>query len=121
MPPASSGSGYESSVPHRARRPEDLPTVPFAVVPQQRWAPPPVPAPAAPEPAVNVAAYIALASGLLAMVILPILLGPVAIVAGLIGEAQSRKEGRSGQKPGLIGLLLGIVAVVIMLGRWGRL
>jgi hypothetical protein len=55
------------------------------------------------------------------MVILPILLGPVAIVAGLIGEAQSRKEGRSGQKPGLIGLLLGIVAVVIMLGRWGRL
>lgn len=73
------------------------------------------------RPAVNIAAYVALTCGLLALLILPIVLSPIAIVSGVIGESQSRREGRGGQKAALAGLLLGLIGVLLVLSRMGQL
>jgi len=68
--------------------------------------------PAAP-PGSNTAAIVALTSGIVALFIIPILLGPVAIIAGAVGCG----EGKRSKGVAVAGLLIGIVASVICLAN----
>lgn len=55
----------------------------------------------------NVAAIIALVSGLVGILILPIILGPVALISGVVGHSVARHRG-VGEKMSLAGILLGV-------------
>lgn len=105
----------------------DPPTGPIRVVPPpQYWHPhdpaagcPPVPTP--PRPPTNVAAIVALTAGLLGGLIVPlaIILGPVAIIAGFVGEHQARREGRNLGKVALGGIILGLIVTLALVMRLG--
>ena len=81
--------------------------------PPPQWQPPPPPRP----PAANVAAIIALTCALLGLIILPILLGPVAIVAGVVGEHQARTEARKMQEVSLLAIVIGAIITLIAVNR----
>ncbi len=81
-----------------------------------QWQPPQPPPPPR-QPATNVAAIIALTCAVVGLVVLPILLGPVAIVAGMVGEHQARTEGRKLGKAALGGIVIGAVITLIALDR----
>ena len=68
-------------------------------------------------PATNVAAIIAISCALLGLLVLPILLGPVAIVAGVVGEHQSRTQGRTLGKVALLAIVIGAIIAVIAVDR----
>lgn len=60
------------------------------------------------SPATNVAAIIAISCALIGLLVLPILFGPAAIVAGVIGEHQARTEGRKLMRVSLLAFIIGI-------------
>ena len=84
----------------------DEPSSPYPPVPN-RW----------PPPATNVAAIIAISCALLGLLVLPILLGPVAIVAGVVGEHQARTQGRKLGKVALLALVIGAIITLIAINR----
>jgi hypothetical protein len=90
---------------------------------QARHQPPPgyqpYPQPAATRPATNVAAIISLPCGLLAFLVLPIVLGPAAIITGVVGHTIAIKTDASGGKMSLLGLLLGVIATLVLVARLG--
>jgi len=81
--------------------------------PLPQWAPQQPPRP----PATNVAAIIAISSALIGLVVLPILLGPVAIVAGVVGEHQARTEGRKMAKVSLLAIVIGAIITLIAINH----
>ncbi len=66
-------------------------------------------------PAPNVAAIIALTCALLGLLVLPILLGPAAVVAGIVGHEQARRTGR-GMRVAMGGIVLGLLVLLIAIG-----
>jgi hypothetical protein len=58
-------------------------------------------------------AIVSLMSGLLAFLLLPIVLGPLAVITGAVGMS----AGRSSQKVAMVGLLLGIAATLFYASR----
>jgi hypothetical protein len=89
---------------------------------QQAWhlghmAPPPPPV----KPGPNIAAIISLSSGLLAFLVLPILLGPAAVIAGVVGNTVAVRSKGPGGRMSAAGIVLGLIAVLIFLSRVGGL
>lgn len=84
----------------------------------RRAGPPPVAAAPTQTPArqVNVAAIVAAVSGLLGLLVLPIILGPVAAIAGFVGAAQAPKLGRGGRLASL-GVVLGLIITLVAVQR----
>lgn len=72
------------------------------------------PQPTPPRPSTNVAAIISLSSAILSLLVLPILFGPVALIAGFVGEHQSRTQNFNGQKVALAGIIIGIITTGIV-------
>ena len=73
--------------------------------------------PAATRPSVNVAAYISLGSGLLGLLVLPIVLSSAAIIAGIAGNATAVRSTGPGGRMGMGGILLGGIGLLILLPR----
>ncbi len=86
-------------------RTERIPHVPAAE--------PPRPAKARPER--NVAAIVAIACAAVGLLIVPILLGPAAIIAGAVGANASRAEHMGGQKLSILAVLVGLLEIVHIL------
>lgn len=80
----------------------------------------PVPA-AVQKQSVNVAAIISLACGLLALLVLPILLGPVAVVSGIVGTTIASRTQGPGGRMSAAGIVLGGLATLIVVGSLGAL
>lgn len=79
----------------------------------------PVAAPA--RPAVNAWAIVAASAGALSLLLLPILLCPVAIIAGLVGHHQAHRGTHGQQRLALVGILLGLIGCLIVADRMGAL
>lgn len=75
----------------------------------------------APEPPANIAAIIAVVSGLLGLVVLPILFGPAALIAGFVGEHLARNGGRKLGRVAILGLILGALCTYLAVQRLGGL
>jgi hypothetical protein len=72
-------------------------------------------------PPTNVAAIISVASAVVALLLIPILLGPLAIIAGIVGVHQARREQRTGGTMAVVGIVIGIVATLLVAGRLATL
>lgn len=70
---------------------------------------------------VNVWAIVSVASGAVGLLVLAILLGPLALITGLVGEYLSRKRGLGGQKLAILGILLGAVNTLLAAQAFGGL
>lgn len=82
----------------------------------RRAGPPPVlPAPA-PARQVNVAAIVGVVAGAVGLLVLPLVLGPAAAIAGLVGAAQAQKIGRGGRLASL-GVVLGLIITLVAVQR----
>jgi len=57
--------------------------------------------------------------GLIACIAYPfaVVLGPVAVISGLIGHRAARKRGGVGEKLALAGILLGLISLVLFFGK----
>jgi hypothetical protein len=64
------------------------------------------------RPATNVAAIVSLSAAVIGFFLLPILMGPVALIAGIVGEHQARRDGKNLGKIALLGIVLGILLIV---------
>lgn len=74
--------------------------------PQPHWRPPPPTGP-------HWASIAGLVSGIVGLVILPILFSPFAIVFGSVGISESKhRHDRAGLGPGIVAIALGIVGMV---------
>lgn len=67
------------------------------------------------------AAIISVACGFLGLLLFAIFLGPVAVVAGFVGEHQARRGGRKLGRLALLGILLGAFCTLIGMTRLGLL
>lgn len=63
----------------------------------------------------NGLAIAALICGIVSLLVLPILFGPLAIIFGAIGMAQTKQRGERGYGMAVAGLVIGIIATVIVL------
>lgn len=75
---------------------------------------PPAKPPFAGDP-LNVLALVSVIAGALSLFVLPILLGPVAIITGVVGDQQGRRDGRGGRSMASLGIVLGALGLVLML------
>lgn len=91
---------------------QGIPRQASPVYPQQPYYPPPR-GPVA-KPAANVAAIISLSCGLLGLLLLPILLGPAAIIAGAVGHSVALKSNGPGGRMSIAGILLGAICCVVL-------
>ena len=105
------------------RAPYGYPQQPSAGQPQQ-WGPPPAgypqapqqwhpgyyPPPAPAQPWKNVTAYVALGLGVAGLFLFGMLLGPAAIVVGIVGWVRSSSHNGIGQKAAAGAILLGFLA-----------
>lgn len=69
------------------------------------------PAPATQQ--TNIAAIVSVVAGGLSLIILPILLAPVAIIVGVVGDQQGRRIG--GRRMATAGIVLGFLGLLLML------
>lgn len=74
-----------------------------------------------PVPPTNVAAIISISSALLSLLVIPALLGPIAVIAGFVGVHQARHEGRTGGTLAVAGIVLGLLATFLVVARLGTL
>lgn len=72
---------------------------------------PAAPAPAVPEQT-NVAALIAVVSGGLSFFVMPIVLAPLAVIAGVVGDQQGKRIG--GRRMASWGVVLGLLGLLFM-------
>ena len=63
----------------------------------------------------NGLAIAALVFGIVSLLILPILFGPLAVIFGAIGMSQTKQRGERGYGMAVAGLVMGIIATVIVL------
>lgn len=72
------------------------------------------PAPAAPsqEDQTNVAAIIAVVSGGLSFFVIPFILAPLAVIAGVVGDQQGKRIG--GRRMAAWGVVLGLLGLLFM-------
>lgn len=62
----------------------------------------------------NVVALVSIVAGGLSLFVLPILLGPVAIITGVVGDQQGRRENRGGRGMASLGIVLGLLGLLVM-------
>lgn len=65
----------------------------------------------------NVAAIVSVVCGVLGLLLLPIVFGPAALIAGFVGEHQGRRGGRKLVRLALLGILLGVLCTVVAVGQ----
>ena len=61
----------------------------------------------------HVASVVAVAAGVLGLLVLPIVFGPASIIAGVIGLVKSQEEGRNSGLA-VVGMILGLVDIIAM-------
>lgn len=62
----------------------------------------------------NIAALVSIVAGGLSLFLLPILLAPLAIIVGVVGDQQGRRDNRGGRTMASIGIVLGFLGLVVM-------
>lgn len=69
--------------------------------------------PLAGEPT-NIAALVSIVAGGLSLFVLPILLAPVAVISGVVGDQQGRRDNRGGRGMASRGIVLGLLGLLFM-------
>lgn len=62
----------------------------------------------------NIAALVSIIAGGLSLIVLPILLAPVAVITGVVGDQQGRRDNRGGRGMASLGIVLGLLGLVVM-------